>query len=92
MTGTTIMTYDPRQKAYRSWGFYSTGAMGESRGAWDAQTRTMTWTIRDAEAGGEAVTKATFPEDGRETWSITEKDRDGKVVGEISGRSTRRRQ
>jgi hypothetical protein len=89
LSGVTLMTYDPRQRTYRSWIFYSNGASGESQGAWNAQTRTMTWTMRDAESGGTVVTTATFAEGGDETWSIVEKDRDGKVRSEITGKTRR---
>jgi hypothetical protein len=91
-SGTTIMTYDPRKKAYRSWSFNSAGGMFESQGAWDAKARTMTWTMRDTDSGATMTTKATFAEDGNgETWSIVEKDGEGKVRGEFHGKNTRQK-
>ena len=91
MNGSTIMTYDPHKKTYRSWSFNSGGQMGESQGTWDAKTRTLTWTMRDDGGGGASVTKATFPEIGIESWSIIVKDRDGQVVADLSGKNTRRK-
>ena len=91
LSGSTIMTYDPRQRAYRSWSFISTGFALENRGTWDAKARTMTWTGQDAQSGQTMVTRATFAADGIETWSIVEKDKDGKVVSESTGRNTRRK-
>jgi hypothetical protein len=91
MSGSTIMTYDPRQRAYRSWSFFSTGFTIESRGTWDAKSRTMSWTGQDAESGRSMVIRATFAPDGTETWGIVEKDKGGKVVSESSGRNTRRK-
>lgn len=91
MTGTTIMTYDPRQRAYRSWSFISTGSILESRGTWDAKTQTMTWIGRDAESGQTSTIRATFAADGTETWTIVDTDQDGKVVSDVSGRNTRRK-
>ena len=91
MKVTTLMTYDPQKKVYRSWMFFSTGAVSESEGRWDEKSRTMTSTSRDAESGGTATIKATFAEDGTESWSILEKDRDGKVVSETTGKNTPRK-
>lgn len=87
----TLMGYDRRQKVYRSWTFHSTGLVSFAEGTWDARTRTMTSTSRDADNGITTTIKATFPEDGVENWSFTSKDRDGKVVSEITGKNTRRK-
>jgi hypothetical protein len=91
MKVTTLMTYDPRKKVYRSWMFFSNGFASESEGTWDAKSSTLTSTSRDAETGTTTTIKATFPKDGTETWSIVVKDRDGKVVGETIGKNTRRK-
>jgi hypothetical protein len=91
MSGSTMMTYDPQRKAYRSWSFFSTGAVSEATGTWDANTRTMTWTARDGDLT--TVTTAAFTADGRnETWSIVTKDRAGNVVGDTSGTNTRKKE
>ena len=87
----SLMTYDPRKKAYRTWMFFSTGHMSESEGTWDEKTRTLTSKSRDADSGTTTTTKATFAEDGAETWSIITKDRDGKVVNETTGKNTRQK-
>jgi hypothetical protein len=89
--GSAIMTYDVRKKVYRSWTFVSNGFTNEAEGAWDAKTRTMTWTTRDPESGLTRITTATFPEDGIEKWTIVGKDREGKVVFETTGKNTRRK-
>jgi hypothetical protein len=91
MHATTLMTYDPGKKVYRSWMFFSSGAVSESEGKWDEKSRTMTSTSRDADSGGTMTIHATFPEDGVENWRIVEKDREGKVVGETSGKNVRRK-
>ena len=88
MSGSAIMTYDPEKKAYRSWTFVSTGMTSESEGTYDAKSKTLTWTARGAN-GVRTVTKSSFPEDGAETWSITVKDGDGRVVVDITGKNTR---
>src|SRR5262245_53980588 len=46
LNGSTIMTYDTKQKIYRSWLFGSTGTFGEATGTWDAKEKTMTWTAK----------------------------------------------
>jgi hypothetical protein len=89
LSGSTMMTYDPRKRVYRSWSFFSNGYTSESQGVWDPKTHTMTWTGRDAESGRTTITKAAFSDEGTETWSIVEKDRDGKIISESTGKNTR---
>jgi hypothetical protein len=88
---TTLMTYDPRKGAYRSWQFFSTGVVREFEGRWDEKTRTMTSMSRDTESGTKATINATFAADGTETWRIIESNRDGKVVSETTGKNTPRK-
>lgn len=85
---TTMMTYDPERKVYRSWMFFSSGVVRECVGRWDEKTRTMTSLSRDGERGATMTITATFGDDGAETWTIVEKDRDAKILAEISGKST----
>ena len=92
MNGSSIMTFDPRKNAYRRWSFSSTGIVDESRGQWDAKTRTMIWTAADNELGGTTVTTSTFEDDGRETWSIQFQDREGKVATTVNGTATPRKE
>jgi hypothetical protein len=91
MKVTTLMTYDPRKKVYRSWMFFSTGFVSESEGQWEEKSRTMTSTSRDADSGRATTIKAIFAEDGTESWSIIEMDREGKVVNETTGKNMRRK-
>jgi hypothetical protein len=91
MQVTTLMTYDPRKKVYRSWMFFSTGSVSESEGQWDEKARTMTSTSRDAESGRTTTIKAVFTEDGSESWSFVERDREGKVVSETAGKNARQK-
>ena len=86
---TTLMTYDPTKKAFRSWSFMSDGAMSESEAAWDANTRTMTTIYRGPDIT--TTTTADFSKDGIEKWSIVVVDKDKKVVNETSGINTRKR-
>jgi hypothetical protein len=37
--GSSIRSFDPRKKAYRTWSFDSAGDTEESQGAWNAKTR-----------------------------------------------------
>jgi hypothetical protein len=92
MTGSTVMTYDPRKKVYRSWSFYSSGFVGDGQGVWDSTTRTMTWTSHDAEDGRTMITKASFATPGTENWSIVEQDRGGRVIAETTGKNIRRKE
>jgi hypothetical protein len=86
-----LMTYDPQKKAYRSWMYFSSGAVRESEGHWDEDSRTMTSISCDAESGATMTITATFAEDGVESWSIIERDRDGNVLGETTGKNTPRK-
>jgi hypothetical protein len=88
---TTLMTYDPAKKVYRSWTFLSDGNAGESNGNWDAKRRVMTSVGRKDESGGFSTTTADFSEAGIEKWRIVFKDGTGKVVGEMSGKNTRQK-
>ena len=88
--GSIMRTYDPRGNRYRSWHFDSAGMAEESEGSWDEETRTMTFTARENLAGGTTINKSTFHDDGRETWSILIKDRDGSTLAEVQGESVRR--
>jgi hypothetical protein len=92
MSGRTLMTYDPRKKTYRNWTFVSNGFTSEAEGVWNARTRTMTWTSRDAESGNTTITTASIPEEGIETWSIVTRDRENKVLAETTGKNTRRKE
>jgi hypothetical protein len=88
--GSNIWTYDPRKKVYRGWSFDSNGTSEESEGTWDPKSRTLKMTVKKNAMGGTSVVTSTFPEDGKETWSIVMKNSEGKVVVDVSGTSTRR--
>ena len=88
---TTLMTYDPSKKVYRSWTFVSDGSTSESEGTWNAKSRVMTSVGRKDENGGFSTTTADFSEAGGETWKIVYQDRAGKVVSEMSGKNTRQK-
>lgn len=86
---TTLMTYDPAKKVYRSWTFLSDGSTSESEGTWSAKDRVMTSVGRKDERGGFSTTTADFSEAGVEKWKIVFTDGTGKVVSEMSGKNTR---
>jgi len=90
--GSSIRTYDPRKKTYRTWSFDSAGDTEESQGAWDPKARTLTWKVRENNSGGMTTITSTFPEDGKETWSILAKDGNGEVLADVSGNGTRRKE
>ena len=88
MKGISLMTYDPGKKAYRGWMFLSNGSVSQTEGRWDDKTRTMTLKARDPQGGSSTVVES-FAEDGTQTWTIVEKDRDGRVLAEVTGTNTR---
>lgn len=93
LSGSSMMTYDARAKLYRTWMFLSNGVVLESEGRWDEKSRTLTSTSRAADGGGPVGTvTATFAADRSQSWSSIDKDGDGKVVGEMSGKNTPRKE
>lgn len=89
LSGSSMMTYDPQKKVYRTWTFFSNGYVSEATGNWDAKTRTMTSTTRDGDLT--TTTIATFAADGKtEQWSIVTKDQAGKTYSDTRGTNTRR--
>jgi hypothetical protein len=90
--GSSIRTYDPRTKTYRTWSFDSGGNTEESQGTWDPKTRTLVWKVRENLSGGITTSTSTFPEEGKETWSLLIKDGDGEVLADVNGTGTRRKE
>jgi hypothetical protein len=88
--GMTLMTFDPQAGVYRSWAFLATGTVIENEGIWDAITNTFTWGRRVAETSETVVTKASFPSEATQSWSIVKKDEHDKVLREVAGHSIRR--
>jgi hypothetical protein len=91
-SGTSMRTYDSRENKYRTWAFDSSGMAEESHGAWDENTRTFKWSTPENAAGGETITKSNFSRNGRESWTILIKGRDGQILSEVEGRSVRRQE
>lgn len=87
-----LMTYDPDAKAYREWYFDAAGTMprGSVKGTWDAKSRTITWNGTD-ENGNKTVTTHTIVDKDHNYWTMVVKNPDGKVVLDLSGQCTRRR-
>ena len=86
-----MLTYDPRKKAYRCWGFFSNGLIKEMTGAWDEKAKTLTWKGADPESGIHAVWKMTFRDkDNRET-TLVVKDKAGKICLDVSEKLTRQK-
>jgi hypothetical protein len=87
-SGSTVMTYDPNAKLYRSWTFQSNGEVVESTGPWDAAKRTMTWTSKPTSSGDVVLTEARFAADGSEQWKVTVQDASGTQIFESTGSNT----
>ncbi len=73
-----ILTYDPRKKAYRYWGFYSNGLIKELTGAWDEKAKTLTMKA-DLGGGIRAVEKFTFRDSDNREATLVVKDAAGKI-------------
>jgi hypothetical protein len=85
-----LVTWDATKKVYRSWYFDSDGLTSESTGKWDAKARTLTWTS-PLEGGGTMTTVWKFVDDDTFTWELLAKDKKGKVLLDMSGKSKRKK-
>jgi hypothetical protein len=88
-----LLGYDPDAKAYRSWYFDAAGAMprGSQGGTWDAKSKTLTWTGADDAGNKTAGTHKVIDKDHHE-WTLVVTNRDGKVLLDLSGKCTRRKE
>ncbi len=89
LTGKTIMTFDVAKGVYRSWQYFSTGLFITAEGTWNKASRTFTWTAKNPENGDTIVTKAAFPTESAESWSIVGKDASGNETLSLSGNNAR---
>lgn len=89
----SLLTYDPATKEYRTWYFDSGGGQprGSVRGSWDDKARTMTWTGTD-EAGNKTVGKSRIVDRDHHEWTVITTDPQGKVVLDLLGKNTRRKE
>jgi hypothetical protein len=85
-----ILTFDPKKKAYRRWYFDSDGNIRESSGKWDDKSSTFTWT-GSLDEGATVVSVWKFTDKDTLDWTWTSKDKEGKVVGRIEGKSVRQK-
>ena len=87
-----LETYDDKDQVFRSWYFDSNGAFprGETIGRWDAPTKTMTYKGIDP-TGAAILIVIRFAEPDLIDWNGTWRDKDGKILMEIQGKSTRRK-
>ena len=89
-----LMTYDPKEKAYRKWTFISNGRVLVASGAWDERNRTMTWVSKyDEEPSGTTTTfttTETFIKDGVQNGPRLRTSPNDPVGDKSSGTSIRR--
>lgn len=85
---TTLMTYDPDLKTYRTWSFLSNGSTSEASGKWDAKNRTMTSV--SSQDGMTTTITAKFTEVGTEEWMFITTNKNNEVIGRFGGTNTRR--
>ena len=87
----TLMTFDAKKNAYRSWTFTSDGSVMENDCVWDEKTKTMTSISKKIEGEGITTTTADFSQPDVEIWKIAITDAAGKVTAEIVGKNTRKK-
>ena len=90
-TSIALATYDVQRKCYRVWWFSSQGTVAESKGKWDAKTKTMTWRNKNDD-GVTSVGKVRYPDDNTVEWSSVAKDAEGEIGFHVEGKATRVKQ
>jgi len=89
VTSFQLCTYDPQQKCYRMWWFNSQGSVAESRGQWDAKTKTAVWKGGDKDAGVTSLARVTYTDDDTIEWGMEAKDAAGEVSFRMKGKYAR---
>lgn len=84
-----LATWDAQKKAYRYWYFDSEGLSSEATGVWDEKKRTLTWT--SPLEGGATTTVWKFVDKDTFEWVLVSKDKAGKVLLDMSGKSKRKK-
>jgi hypothetical protein len=89
----SLLSYDPATREYRTWYFDSSGGQprGSVRGTWNAKTRTLSWTGTD-EDGNKTVGKSRIIDRDTHEWTVVTTNPNGKVVLDIVGKNTRRKE
>jgi hypothetical protein len=87
----SLVTYDPQQKAYRSWWFNSEGHTSKSTGQWDAASQTILFK-EDLGKGLTSRASVRFIDKDRHDWIVIIKDSDGKLYFHGEWTVTRRKQ
>lgn len=85
-----IMTYDSRQRIYRRWVFRSDGIIAESKGVWNAETKTMTWTTIGLPKNVSFTATTRITENGFEE-TLLGKRADGKVSLDVTSTARRKK-
>jgi hypothetical protein len=85
-----LFTYDPNRRAVRAWWFSSLGYTSVSTGDWDEATSTFTFKADDSAPMTVIMTDHFIDDDHRE-YKVTTQDVDGKVVFQMSAKSTRQK-
>ncbi len=85
-----LLTYDERLGAYRRWVFRSDGMCSESHGAWDAASKTLTWSTVGLPAGSTFTITTRVTDNGIEE-SLLGKRADGAVTMDLTMTATKKR-
>lgn len=91
LSGSTMITFDPKTNLYRMWSFLSSGDTSISEGKWDAEKRTLISTSRNEAKNETTIWTATFAADGSESWGFVTKDKDRNAVADVKGMNSARK-
>lgn len=85
--GMNLRGYDPNTKQHVMFTFDSRGTMLKQEGAWDNETNTLT--VKGKAGVVVVITKAHFPDEDTEEWSIIVQDEGGNVLQTFKGTNVR---
>ncbi len=86
-----IIGFDPAKKEFRMWYFDSSGTIvGPVGGQWDENSKTLTWQYKPRD-DVLLVNRVHFIDNDSEEWHATVSGKDGAVLFDQQGKSTRRK-
>jgi hypothetical protein len=84
-------TFDPKSRKYVTWGFQSTGIIGQWTGTWDDSSKTLTNVSGEPPPGTTGIFKEAFPDDSTINGTLVFTDNDGRTTLDMMWTRTRKK-